>query len=809
VKKAAGNFRALKLGKGRGKGSGGGGVASGGLGRRYNSFASRKAAPQNSNPYQGVVEDPTIDDTLIQKKGSKAITIESIGEMFVGDDDMRENDENICAIRPQFLSTCIGETEEVDSQVIAHVDLLKSLKLMSGFTSFKPAQLDAISLIMNGKSTLVSIPTGAGKSLTYQVPAFVIRCWFALHGPSNPNLRQNLVIVISPTISLMYDQMRCLPSTIRGACINSSASYADQKETFNRLSNDLVDVLFISPERLLCPSFSGFVNGGNMPPVRLICVDEIHCVSEWSHNFRSAYIALPLQLKSMFGDPVILGLTATSTSKARKDIFSVFGITQEVLINNSCVAIRENIKCTISRTDNKDLDLIKLLESPTYKNLKSIIIYTMFQNQADRVSVLLARKGMRAESYHGGKSVKDRQSIQKRFMAGKIEVLVATIAFGLGVNKKDVRSVIHYSLPKSVENYVQEIGRSGRDGLDSFCHLFLTKDDYVKQRCFSYSDGVEEASIWRFLLKVFGSSGPDFKPSRNNIISLNLQDIECDFDMNETQISTLLQYIVLEDRKWIDDFGVFFAEYKIHFTKTALPELAKTNPFVDLLCKTYPGTSKSTFEIDTLSFSRNLGISTQEFNQILIKLKAKREIFFETSNKSFFVKLGKIDRSDEDAYDDLLETLKSNLCTKLAQLEKVKVDKIEEMYSCMNQHSYQSITHAIEKGDVENRVDFENRISEYFNDMRDEDLAEDEELLEKAASVRPNLHLDIKQFIIQNKDTVSNARIVARIFQGISSPKFPSAEWSRSSFWNKYPFINFQDLHRLAQKVLNDIRLKK
>lgn len=202
---------------------------------------------------------------------------------------------------------------------------------------------------------------------------------------------------------------------------------------------------------------------------------------------------------------------------------------------------------------SRDLDLVRILESEKYKGLKSIIVYTMFQNQADRVSFLLVKKGFRSDSYHGGKSVKDRQNIQRNFINGKIEVLVATIAFGLGVNKSDIRGVIHYSLPKSVENYVQEIGRSGRDDKDAFCHLLLCRDDYVKQRCFSRSEGVEEASIWRLLLRVFGNSTKENR--KNNVVTLELLDIETAFDMNETQVTTLLQYIKLEDEDWIQDFG--------------------------------------------------------------------------------------------------------------------------------------------------------------------------------------------------------------------------------------------------------------
>lgn len=350
---------------------------------------------------------------------------------------------------------------------------------------------------------------------------------------------------------------------------------------------------------------------------------------------------------------------------------------------------------------SRNLDLERLLLSKIYKDAKPVIVYTMFQNQADQVAYLLGRKGLRTESYHGGKSVKDRQAIQKRFMKGGIEVLVATIAFGLGVNKSNVRGVIHYSLPKSIENYVQEIGRSGRDGELAFCHLLLSRDDYVKQRCFSHSEGVEEASIWKLLLRIFGNS---HRKNPYKSVPLEIDEIALEFDMNQTQVTTLLQYIKLEEGDWISDFGsilkfalmylVFYADCKLSFTKSLMSELAKTNPLVELICKCYPGTTRSTFDIDTLSvspfsllndvtyqFCEKLSAKPEELDQMLRDLRSKREVYYENKKKSFYITIGEIDRSDCEEFDDKLEALKNRLCEKLVRLEKVKVDKIEQVFA--------------------------------------------------------------------------------------------------------------------------------
>ena len=406
------------------------------------------------------------------------------------------------------------------------------------YKTFKPFQKEAIESILDGRNTMVNIPTGGGKSFCYQLMAYLLR-----QKHTNNETRQPIVIVVSPTISLMHDQMNRLPTCIRGGML--SGSITEQKQVYEKIENDEIDVLFLSPERFSC---IGFIEFSSRIKVSIVCVDEIHCVSEWSHNFRSAYISLPTRISELFGKVLFIGLSATSTVSSRLDIARMFDCH---IVGGTSKIIADNFRITISKTQNKDTDLVKLLESPRFKTLDSIIVYTMFQNQADRVCQMLVRRGINSDVYHGGKTAAQKSATQKRFMSGRTRVLVATIAFGLGVDKSNVQSVIHYSLPKSLENYVQEIGRSGRDGRECFCHLFVDEQDYIKQRGFSYSDGVEESSIWRFLLKVFGCQGGKVTP----IVTLGLDEISTLFDMNEVQIGTLLRYIALDSEDWIEDFG--------------------------------------------------------------------------------------------------------------------------------------------------------------------------------------------------------------------------------------------------------------
>jgi superfamily II DNA helicase RecQ len=223
----------LKLGKGFGGGGGGGGAGGGFTKGKFKYgyysllFISRnfeRVQKDKNNPYEQV-EDTTVDESVLISKKNKDVS-QTAESLFAIGEEVGDGESSLCEIHASLLTTCLGdECETPISEISSSVDLVASLTAMTGFSSFKPAQQDAVAAVMKGESTLVSIPTGAGKSLCYQLPAFILRCWFTQAVKVKSDLRQSLVIVVSPTISLMYDQMRCLPSTLRGACINSSASF--------------------------------------------------------------------------------------------------------------------------------------------------------------------------------------------------------------------------------------------------------------------------------------------------------------------------------------------------------------------------------------------------------------------------------------------------------------------------------------------------------------------------------------------------------------------------------------------------------
>lgn len=240
------------------------------------------------------------------------------------------------------------------------------------------------------------------------------------------------------------------------------------------------------------------------------------------------------------------------------------------------------------------------------------------------------------------------------------------------------------------------------------------------------------------------------------------------------------------------------------FTKTSVSELARTDKFAEMLCNNLKGAAEdtSTFDVNTLDACKKLDMTPLQFHQHLLNLKYSREINFEEYQKSYFIIIGKIDYGTEEG-DEKLTGLKNALVEKLSTLEKSKVQKLEEINGLMKLHSFTSINQAIEQGDLIDRQGFINSITEYFN----ADFKIEQEI--ETSISRPILHLDLKQFIAANKDIVTNARIVARIFQGISSPKYPAFDWNRNEYWNKYANVKFEELYRLAKKVLIDMRQKR
>ena len=353
---------------------------------------------------------------------------------------------------------------------IENVCVLELLKTHFGYDAFLPLQEDIVASVMAGRDTFALMPTGGGKSLCYQLPAM------ALPG---------LTLVVSPLIALMKDQVDALEANgIPAGFINSTQTGAELSDVVRRVRAGEIKLLYVAPERAIEPRFADFLSTLN---VSLVAIDEAHCVSEWGHEFRPAYRELR-NLRRSCPDAPVIALTATATSQVREDILSQLGLNDPQTFISSFN--RPNLAYSIVPKERGISGLLNLLEK--YRG-ESAIIYCGSRKETEEMADTLKERGFTAEPYHAGLDADVRRAAQERFIRDRTPIVTATIAFGMGINKPDVRLVVHYDLPKSVESYYQETGRAGRDGLPAECVLFYSYAGKSRQEFFiSQIEGDEE-----------------------------------------------------------------------------------------------------------------------------------------------------------------------------------------------------------------------------------------------------------------------------------------------------------------------------
>ncbi|WOV89165.1 DNA helicase RecQ [Sporosarcina oncorhynchi] len=329
-----------------------------------------------------------------------------------------------------------------------------------GFSSFRTGQEQAIRNVLDGKDTLCVMPTGGGKSICFQVPALVM---------------EGTVLVVSPLISLMKDQVDALHQLgISAAYINSSLS---SEEYFGVVENALAgkyDLLYVAPERFESAPFIQQISKMNIP---MIAIDEAHCISQWGHDFRPSYRMMNKVIASFERKPVVLALTATATPAVREDIRAQLQIDENATVMTGFE--RSNLTFSVVKGQDRE----KFVKDYVNKNDgEAGIIYAATRKAVDQVHAMLERTGVKVAKYHAGLSDSVRQAEQDRFLMDEATVMVATNAFGMGIDKSNIRYVIHYQMPKNMESYYQEAGRAGRDGLDSDCTLLFSSQDVITQR---------------------------------------------------------------------------------------------------------------------------------------------------------------------------------------------------------------------------------------------------------------------------------------------------------------------------------------
>jgi len=351
--------------------------------------------------------------------------------------------------------------------------LHQTLKTVFGFHHFRPPQQEVIERVVAGEDVFLVMPTGGGKSLCYQIPA--------LH-------RTGLAIVVSPLISLMKDQVDALNANgVRAACFNSSLSPDEARSVSRAMDTGALDLLYVAPERLMQPEFLERLNSLELA---LLAIDEAHCISQWGHDFRPDYVQIG-RLRGLFPQVPIVAMTATADPETRKDIIRQLGIEQAAVYVAGFD--RPNITYTVMPKQKPFAQLETFLSG---RRTEAGIVYALSRKRVEQITERLKADGFSAASYHAGLPDEERRRVQDAFRRDDLRIVVATVAFGMGIDKPNVRFVVHYDMPKSVESYYQETGRAGRDGLPSEALMLFGMGDVMTARSLiENSDNAERVRI--------------------------------------------------------------------------------------------------------------------------------------------------------------------------------------------------------------------------------------------------------------------------------------------------------------------------
>jgi ATP-dependent DNA helicase RecQ len=411
----------------------------------------------------------------------------------------------------------------------------QTLEQVFGYRQFRSGQEAAISAVLAGRSAAAIFPTGSGKSLCYQLSALLL---------------PHLTLVVSPLLALIQDQLAFLQRHgIAAASIDSAQSRDDVADVMSRARSGELKILMISVERLKNERFRHFIA---QVPISLLVVDEAHCISEWGHNFRPDYLKLP-DYQREFNIPQTLLLTATATPQVIADMQAKFAIEPNDVVTTGFY--RPNLTLSVEPIPGRDKRR-RLVQWLGERAGQPSIVYVTLQKTAEFIAAHLAQNGIPAQAYHAGLPHDKRESIQRQFMDGRLNCIVATIAFGMGIDKSDIRNVVHFDLPKSIENYSQEIGRAGRDGAESQCLVLANRDSLNVLENFVYGDTPEREGIRRVL--------EDLLNARNDgqweFLLLPLSDMS---NIRQLPLKTLL--VQLELRGIIAPRYSYFAEYRFKY----------------------------------------------------------------------------------------------------------------------------------------------------------------------------------------------------------------------------------------------------
>ncbi|KAM6102878.1 LOW QUALITY PROTEIN: ATP-dependent DNA helicase Q4 [Theristicus caerulescens] len=770
-------------------------------------------------------------------------------------------------------------------------EVFAALKTL-GYGSFRPGQETAVMRILSGLSTLVVLSTGMGKSLCYQLPAYLYR-----------RRSKCVTLVVSPLVSLMDDQVSGLPPCLKAVCIHSNMTKIQREAVMEKVRQGEAQVLLLSPEALVGGSGSGsgcLPSADRLPPVAFACIDEAHCVSQWSHNFRPCYLRLCQVLRDRLGVRCFLGLTATATLATARDVARHLGIPPEEGRAVRSAAVPPNLRLSVSMDRDRDQALISLLRGERFGCLDSIIVYCTRREETARVAALIRtclqgtplrepagepgrgaaegrkakgrRRGLSersakrsggrpvkwiADAYHAGLSPAERRRVQSSFMSGQLRVVVATVAFGMGLDKPDVRGVVHYNMPKNFESYVQEIGRAGRDGEPARCHLFLDPEggDLPELRRHIYGETVDFFTVKKLVQKIFSpckclelrrrhrdvvgaavaedaetvaeeeeEAGGARKQSGRRVChkherAVPIQETVETLDVREEGIETLLCYLELHPQRWLELLPPTYSSCRLlcYGGPRQLQAAARSSPAVAavLARERLAGRDRGhagSLEFDVVSLSDSMGWEVPLVKRALRQLQwdprlrqdgggeGKSGVLVEFGALSFhFRAYGDLSDRELDAACDFLHR-------RVVAREKTALGHLRACFRAFRSVAFQTCDPHPADEEEERSARLKALLSDYFEKEPAErgcEEEEEEEDLGDADLRESQIRADIRQFLAIRQDEKFSGRAVARIFHGIGSPCFPAQIYGRDRrFWRKH--LRF-DFHRLARLATEEI----
>jgi ATP-dependent DNA helicase RecQ len=608
-----------------------------------------------------------------------------------------------------------------------------------GFDAFRPGQEQVVEALLAGRSALAVFPTGAGKSLCYQLPALLL---------------EGMTVVVSPLIALMKDQIDFLQrSGIEAARLDSSLDAAEQREIFERLRAGSLKLLYVAPERFNNERFLAQLARAR---ISLFAVDEAHCISEWGHNFRPDYLKLAERARELAAERV-LALTATATPAVVADIRAGFGIQESDAVVTGFYRPNLTLLTTpVTAAERAGLLVDRLRERPP----GSTIVYVTLQRTSLDLADLLAREGLPARPYHAGMSAEDRVAVQEWWSRSSDAIVVATIAFGMGIDKADVRYVYHYNLPKSLESYSQEIGRAGRDGRESICELLACPDDVPTLENFAYGDTPTREALAGLIADVTHHPvGEEFAVSEYELSGRH--------DLRPLVLKTILTYLELDGL--LRQGTPFYAGYRLRPTGGSFEEIFARfdESRAAFLCRLIAsGTTARTWT--TITPDESAAALGEERTRIVAALGHLDQVGLaevEAAEVRQRYTLVARPESEADVVAQLLE--------RFARRERSEVERIQRVLSLVTQDGCQV-----------------RALVAYFGELRDEPCGHCTHCLSGSAAQfaepepTPQIEsiLDVTEFAgvrLDNPDALGTPRQAARFLAGITSPATTRAKLTR------------------------------